>query len=153
MLAGWARRFDLRPAAAQTAAGGSAVQMDFKKLFGLDDSGSTAATGGALAGGAAAGGAAAGAQMGGGDGGGADGGGGVSCLSAVLFGYAAGCFLLEVAPPGPSRAALLFLVPSTVSALVANLAVRGELQAAFAFGGAPRKPEPDAEPGTTTDGE
>jgi len=43
------------------------------------------------------------------------------------------------------------LVPSTASALLANLAVRGELQAAFAIGGAARKPEPDGEPGTTTD--
>ena len=103
MLAGWARRFDLRPAAAQAAAGGAAVQVkvDFKKLFGLDDADSPAATGSAAAGGAAADGAAAGAQMVGGDSGGA---GGVSYLSAVLGGYAAGCFLLEVAPPGLSRA-------------------------------------------------
>ena len=40
--------------------------------------------------------------------------------------------LLEVAPPGLARAALLFLVPATVGALLTRLALQGELEAALA---------------------
>jgi len=42
--------------------------------------------------------------------------------------------LLEVVPPDLGRAALLFLVPSTVAAVVGRLVARGELTAALGLG-------------------
>ena len=105
MLAGWARRFDLRLAAeaAEAAegriagAGGSAVE------------GADAAAAGA---------------------------GGY--LTAAIGGYALGCVLLEVVPVELSRAALLFLVPSTAGAVVFRLIERKEIGKAFGgLGGSP----------------
>ena len=59
------------------------------------------------------------------------GGGGGGYLAAALGGYAFGCVLLEVAPPELTRAALLFLVPSAVAAVLARLAARGEWREAL----------------------
>ena len=53
-------------------------------------------------------------------------------LSAALGGYAVGCVLLEVAPPELTRAALLFLVPSTAAAVLFRLAERKVLPQALA---------------------
>ena len=52
-------------------------------------------------------------------------------LGAALGGYTLGCLLLEIAPPELARAALLFLVPSALTALLARLAVKRELARAF----------------------
>ena len=52
-------------------------------------------------------------------------------LGAALGGYTLGCLLLEIAPPELARAALLFLVPSALAALLARLAVKRELARAF----------------------
>jgi len=68
------------------------------------------------------------------------GGGGGGCLAAALGGYALGCALLEAAPPQLSRAALLFLVPSTAGCVLARLAAAGDLGRALA-GGAVRAAE------------
>lgn len=48
-------------------------------------------------------------------------------LGAALGGYAAGCVLLEVVPPELSRAALLFLVPPMVTAVIGRAILAGEL--------------------------
>ena len=61
-------------------------------------------------------------------------GGGRSYLSVALGGYAIGCVLLEVVPAELSRAALLFLVPSTCAAVLIRLAEREELAPAFGLG-------------------
>lgn len=66
-------------------------------------------------------------------------------LTTALVGYLMGCVLLEVAPPALSRAALLFLVPSTASAVLLRLAMRGDLRAAFASQPLSKPPPPPAE--------
>ena len=63
---------------------------------------------------------------------GSNGGGGGSYLGAALSGYAIGCVLLEVVPAELSRAALLFLVPSTTASVLIRLVERKELQMAIA---------------------
>ena len=45
-------------------------------------------------------------------------------LAAAMGGFAAGCVALEVAPPELSRAALLFLIPATATALLGRLVLR-----------------------------
>ena len=50
-------------------------------------------------------------------------------LTTAIAGYAAGCVLLEVVPAGLSRAALLLLVPSMLTAVIVQLAVSGDLSA------------------------
>ena len=52
-------------------------------------------------------------------------------LATALGGYAAGCVLLEIGPPELTRAALLFLTPPMLIAVLARLTLRGELAAAL----------------------
>lgn len=61
-----------------------------------------------------------------------DGAGGGGYLRAALGGYALGCVLLEVVPAELSRAALLFLVPSSMAAVAFRLVERQEVAKAFA---------------------
>jgi len=68
---------------------------------------------------------------------GGDGGGG-GYLGTALGGYFGGCILLEVGPPELTRAALLFLVPSMLVAIVGRLALSGDLPRALAGDGGPQ---------------
>ena len=56
-------------------------------------------------------------------------------LGASLAGYGVGCLLLEVVPAELSRAALLFLVPSMLSAVLGRLVLRNDLGHALSSAG------------------
>lgn len=77
-------------------------------------------------------------ESGGGEGEDAGGNGG-GYLGAALGGYAFGCVLLEVVPSELSRAALLWLVPSVIAAVLFRLVEQKQL--ASAFGVAPGAPK------------
>ena len=69
-------------------------------------------------------------------------------LAVALSGYAIGCVLLEVAPPELTRAALLFLAPPMLIAVIARLVVTNDLP--LALKAPPLEPTPID--GTVEDG-
>jgi hypothetical protein len=52
-------------------------------------------------------------------------------LATCLAGYGAGCVLLELGPPELTRAALLWLIPSSLVVTLGRLALRGDVQLAM----------------------
>lgn len=109
ILAGWAHRFDLSLAGVGREGGDAGGDKTGDDKTG-DENGEKARAGGGAGGG---------------------------YLSAALAGYGVGCVLLEVAPPELTRAALLFLVPSMLTAVLGRLALQGDLGRALATGSEP----------------
>ena len=123
ILAGWAHRFDRslaaadREASAQTGSGEDVASSTAARA-GEDIVQASTTTG-----------------TGDGDGDGAGAGAGAGrYLGTALVGYSVGCVLLEVAPQELTRAALLFLVPSMLAAVLGRLTLQGDLGRAFATG-------------------